>query len=202
MAKTWRLKNIGTCTWTTAYSIVFYAGAQMGAPSVVNMPYSVAPGATVDITVNMAAPTTPGHYRGYWMIRNASSVLFGVGPSGTWSFFIDIVVATTGYTTSYDLVANYCSATWTSAAGVLRGVSPAVAVWRPYPGANNIREIALHLAFCENGVANRLSGKKHFAGFKQRKTGWAVLLDSVEEKQWKEEDPYNIYQMPIQPGVL
>jgi hypothetical protein len=56
-----------------AYSIVFYAGAQMGAPSVVNMPYSVAPGATVDITVNMAAPTTPGHYRGYWMIRNASS---------------------------------------------------------------------------------------------------------------------------------
>jgi uncharacterized repeat protein (TIGR01451 family) len=119
MAKTWRLKNIGTCTWSTSYSIVFYAGAQMSAPSVVYMPTSVAPGATVDITVNMVAPTTPGHYRGYWMIRNTSSVLFGVGPTGTWTFFIDIVVSTTSYSAAYDFVGNYCSATWTSGAGVL-----------------------------------------------------------------------------------
>ncbi len=110
MAKTWRLKNIGTCTWSTSYAIVFYTGTQMGAPSVVYMPMSVAPGATVDITVNMTAPTTPGHYRGYWMLRNASSVLFGVGPGGSWTFFIDIVVATTGYSTAYDFVANYCLA--------------------------------------------------------------------------------------------
>jgi len=119
LVKTWRLKNIGTCTWTTAYSIVFYTGSQMGAPSVVYMPMNVVPGATVDITVNMTAPTTPGHYRGYWMIRNASSVLFGVGPAGTWSFFIDIVVSTTSYSVGYDFVSNYCAATWTSGAGVL-----------------------------------------------------------------------------------
>ena len=40
-----------------------------------------------------------------------------------------------------------------TALGVLRGISPAAAVWRPYPGANNIREIALHIAFWENSVA-------------------------------------------------
>lgn len=74
-----------------------------------------------------------------------------------------------------------------TALGVLRGVSPAVAVWRPYPGANNIREIALHIAFWENSVANRLSGQSALAGFKQRKTSWAVMLDTIDEAQWKAE---------------
>jgi len=119
LIKTWRLKNIGTCTWSTSYAIVFYAGTKMGAPSAVNLPTSVAPGATVDVTVYMTAPTTSGHYRGYWMLRNAASVLFGVGPYGTYSFFIDIVVAAGSTSSAYDFVANCGSAVWTSGAGVL-----------------------------------------------------------------------------------
>ena len=125
LIKTWRLKNVGTCTWSTSYAIVFYAGTKMGAPSAVNLPTSVAPGASVDVTVNMTAPTAAGHYRGHWMLRNASSALFGVGPYGTYTFFIDIVVTTSYSTSAYDLVANYCSAVWTSGAGVL-----------PCPGAD------------------------------------------------------------------
>ncbi len=74
-----------------------------------------------------------------------------------------------------------------TALGVLRGVSPQVAVWRPYANANNIREIALHIAFYENSVANRISGVNMLVGFAQRKTGWANLLETIDEKQWKEE---------------
>ena len=74
-----------------------------------------------------------------------------------------------------------------TALGVLRGVSPAVAVWRPYPGANNIREIALHIAFWENSMANKISAKKFLVGFKQRKTGWALMIDMIDAKQWKNE---------------
>lgn len=74
-----------------------------------------------------------------------------------------------------------------TALGVLRGIRASVAVWRPYPGANNIREIALHIAFWENSVANRISGEYHLVGFKQRKTGWAVFLDTIDESQWKDE---------------
>ena len=29
--KMWRIRNDGTCTWTTAYSVYFDSGAQMGA---------------------------------------------------------------------------------------------------------------------------------------------------------------------------
>jgi hypothetical protein len=56
--KTWRLKNIGTCAWNTSYALVYASGEKMGTTTVVNLPSSVAPGATIDLTVNMTAPTT------------------------------------------------------------------------------------------------------------------------------------------------
>jgi hypothetical protein len=70
---------------------------------------------------------------------------------------------------------------------VLKGVGAATAVWRPYPEANSIREIALHIAIHENGVANRLSGKNVLMGFKQWKFGWVVRCDALDEKQWQDE---------------
>ncbi len=119
MVKTWRLQNIGTCTWSTSYAIVFYTGTQMGAPAVVYLPTSVPPGGSVDVTVNMTAPTGAGHYRSYWMLRNAANVLFGVGPYGTWTFFIDIYVGGSSSGVGYDFAANVCSAVWSSGAGAL-----------------------------------------------------------------------------------
>jgi hypothetical protein len=74
-----------------------------------------------------------------------------------------------------------------SAQAVLRGVNPSVACWRPYPEANNLREIALHIAIHENAVANRLSGQILLANVKQRKFGWAECLDVITEEQWKGE---------------
>lgn len=74
-----------------------------------------------------------------------------------------------------------------TALGVLRGVSPHVAVWRPFAGGNNVREIALHIAFWENSVANRISGQNVPVGFRQRKTGWAIRQDPVDATQWKTE---------------
>jgi Ig-like domain from next to BRCA1 gene len=116
--KTWRLKNIGTCTWSTSYALVFASGEKMGATTVVNLPSSVAPGATVDLTVNMTAPATTGKYRGYWQLRNASNVLFGIGTYANKPFWVEINVSQST-TTGYDFVANYCSATWSSGAGSL-----------------------------------------------------------------------------------
>ena len=74
-----------------------------------------------------------------------------------------------------------------TALGVLRGVKPIIAVWRPYPEANNIREIALHIATHENALANRLSGQNLLVGVKQNKFGWANRLDALSDVQWKSE---------------
>jgi hypothetical protein len=88
--KTWRLRNSGTCTWEPSYSAVFVSGVQMGAPSPVYLPHTVLPGATVDVSVPMMAPMTPGTYRGNWMLSTPAGLLFGLGGSGR--FYVQIVV--------------------------------------------------------------------------------------------------------------
>jgi hypothetical protein len=115
--KTWRIRNAGSCTWTTSYTLVFTFGDLLGASPVIPLPSSVAPGQTVDLSVNMVAPNTAGHYRSYWRFKNAVGAPFGVG-SGIITFFADINV-TSSYGAAYDFAANACSATWTSGAGTL-----------------------------------------------------------------------------------
>ena len=116
--KTWRLRNIGTCTWTTSYALVFDSGAQMGAPSEKAFPTNVAPGQTVDLTVDMTAPGAAGHYFGYWKLRNAGGVIFGIGSTANRAFWVEINVGSpTG--TGYDFTANAASAAWSSGAGAL-----------------------------------------------------------------------------------
>ena len=91
--KTWRLKNAGTCTWTTSYSLIFDHEKLMDGPTEIFLPHSVAPGETIDLSVNLKSPKTPGTYRSYWILRNASNVTFGVGSSGEEPFFVDIEVS-------------------------------------------------------------------------------------------------------------
>jgi hypothetical protein len=93
--KTWRLQNVGTCTWTTSYAVAYFSGEQLGAAPSVPLAGNVAPGQTVDISVDMVAPTTAGRFQGNWKLRNASNVLFGIGPNGSAPFWVRIVVANT-----------------------------------------------------------------------------------------------------------
>ena len=118
--KTWRLKNAGTCTWTTSYSLVFVGGEKMGGPDSSALPRTVAPGQTVDLSVNLTAPNISGNYRGYWQLKNASGAIFGIGSTANKPFWVDInVTGTSTVGTAYDFVAEACSAQWTSGAGVL-----------------------------------------------------------------------------------
>jgi hypothetical protein len=90
--KTWRLQNIGSCTWSTGYSLVFVNGAQMGPTTSVNLPTNVVPGATVDLTVPLTAPNTVGIHRANWQLRNAAGTLFGIGAYANLPFWAEITV--------------------------------------------------------------------------------------------------------------
>ncbi len=85
--KTWRLKNSGTCTWVSAYSLAFAGGDQMGGPASVAISGNVAPGSLYEVSVNLVAPATPGTYKGSWRLKNATGSFFGTTP------FVQIVVA-------------------------------------------------------------------------------------------------------------
>lgn len=76
--KTWRLKNIGTCTWNTSYALIFDSGSNMGGAASIPLASSVAPGGSIDLSVNLQAPSADGAYTGFWGIKNASGVYIPV----------------------------------------------------------------------------------------------------------------------------
>lgn len=88
--KTWRLQNVGTCTWTTDYALVFAGGDQMGAPDEVPFPTEVPPEEGVNLSAQMEAPDFNGTYRGNWQLRNAEGDLFGI--PGEVTFWVQIQV--------------------------------------------------------------------------------------------------------------
>lgn len=91
--KTWRLVNAGTCTWSSDYDIVWFSGEQMEAPDSVPLPGSVTPGESVDISVDMTAPTESGTFQSNWKLRNASGQLFGIGAGEGLPFYVRIIVS-------------------------------------------------------------------------------------------------------------
>ena len=158
--KTWRLKNIGTCAWSGAdVSLIFDSGEQMGAPASSALPTTVNPGQTVDITVNMTAPSSAGHYFGYYKFKSASGGVFGIGSTANKSFWVEINV-TTSAGTGYDFTANAASATWTSGAGALSfpgadGSANGFALKRDNPKLENgIASAQAGLLFVPNNVSN------------------------------------------------
>jgi hypothetical protein len=91
--KTWRLKNNGSCTWTSGYVLLFDSGDQMGAPATASITSgTVAPGATVDISIDLTAPASPGTYQGNFKLRSPDNIVFGINADGQGPFWVKIVV--------------------------------------------------------------------------------------------------------------
>jgi hypothetical protein len=115
--KTWQLRNDGTCTWTRDYRIIFVDGEKMNMPDSVAIPEIVAPGQTVDVSIPMRAPTSPGIYRSNFQLRNAAGVQFGLGKKKDEPFWLEVIVQES--ITTLNFVEEMCSAQWLSGAGNL-----------------------------------------------------------------------------------
>jgi hypothetical protein len=130
---------------------VFNTGEQMNGPAAVNFPNNVSINQTVDLSVTLKAPATAGTYRGYWMLKNASGALFGIGTSANKPFWVEIKVSgTSAGSVVYDFVNNYCSAQWNTGAGL-----------RPCPGAQDDAEgfvLKQDAPVPENGVTSSTPG--------------------------------------------
>lgn len=88
----WRLRNNGTCPWTAEYGLTFVSGDQLGAAELVPLPHPVAPGQTVDASVDMVAPEQPGSYRSNWQVADANGEPFGINGVLEDAFWVQIVV--------------------------------------------------------------------------------------------------------------
>jgi hypothetical protein len=91
--KTWRLRNIGSCTWTSGYQLIFDHGERMDAPDAVQFTTgTVPPGSTVDATVILKTPAADGTYQGYFKLRSSEGPVFGIGASANEPFWIRVKV--------------------------------------------------------------------------------------------------------------
>jgi hypothetical protein len=109
--KTWRLRNSGTCTWDSSYSLVFDSGYSMSGPASVALPGTVAPGQLVDVSVTLQAPYNNGTYRGFWKLQNPSGGRFGFGSNSASPIWVLITVGATPVVTytSTPQVSGSCS---------------------------------------------------------------------------------------------
>ncbi len=75
-AKTWRVRNSGTCDWQPGTKLVFISGDPMGGPPAMDVPPLVA-GAQTDVSVSLTAPAAPGTYRGNYQFQAPDGTRFG-----------------------------------------------------------------------------------------------------------------------------
>ena len=73
--KTWKIKNIGTCTWGEGYQLIYSYGEEMDGEAV-PLSAAISPNQEVDVSVNFTAPTLPGTYISFWTLENDQGVAF------------------------------------------------------------------------------------------------------------------------------
>ena len=74
-AKTWRIRNTGTCAWSDAtgpIAWVFMGGAQMDGPDQVLITGTTLPGETYDVTADLIAPLSAGPHTGWWQVQRVN----------------------------------------------------------------------------------------------------------------------------------
>ena len=129
--KKWRLKNNGSCTWTSGYALVFDHGDAMGGPASQQLTtQTVAPGQEIDVAVSLKAPSATGSYQGFWKLRNNAGVIFGLGQDGGSAFWVKVKVINPATPTpnaniTYDFTKKAPDAEWRNATASLPWGDPA-----------------------------------------------------------------------------
>jgi uncharacterized protein YkwD len=86
--KTWKLQNTGNCKWTD-FTVAFVSGDKMEASDSVTVPETEV-SSTVEVSVDLVAPSDDGAYAGNFELRDAEGKSIPLGTEPT--FWVKIVV--------------------------------------------------------------------------------------------------------------
>jgi hypothetical protein len=87
-SKVWRVRNTGTCEWEAGVQLRYLSDDRMGGPGATDVP-PTEPDDTVDLRVDLAAPSSPGPHRSTWRLTTSDGRFFGN------RVYVRIVVVTT-----------------------------------------------------------------------------------------------------------
>jgi hypothetical protein len=92
--KTWQLRNIGSCTWSSDYSVVYISGDQLGPNTSAKLPGAIKPGSYVNVSISlvMPNPTKTTTYTSYFMLKSDSGEFFGIGQNGNGAFWAKVTI--------------------------------------------------------------------------------------------------------------
>ncbi|MGB8212340.1 MAG: NBR1-Ig-like domain-containing protein [Anaerolineales bacterium] len=74
--KIWSVSNSGVCAWTSGFKLAFAGGDEMGGQDEI-LDSQVAVNQSIDLSVDLTAPDTPGEYTGAWFLEDAQGASFG-----------------------------------------------------------------------------------------------------------------------------
>jgi len=80
--------NNGNCNWS-GYTIAFSAGDRMASPDTAPVPETTA-GSTVDVSVELTAPSADGSYTGFYELRKVNGETLPIGIENT--FWVKILI--------------------------------------------------------------------------------------------------------------
>jgi hypothetical protein len=179
--KKWRLRNNGTCTWTSGYKVVFVSGDAMGGAGSVQLTNgTVQPGASVNVSVNLTAPASPGTYRGNYKLQSSDGANFGIDPAGS-VFYVRIVVENP----NGDVPANDDESNNNGneqASPNIPALSRNMKLTNPYMHGNDVMSLQKKLlarGYNIVGAADGVFGKKTDAGVRQFQADQGLAVDGV-----------------------
>jgi hypothetical protein len=116
--KVWRMRNIGTCTWTPGYSLVFVSGYNMRAGTTTPLNLTVYPGQTADIGIDLVSPSKTGNYESYYRLSDTHGTQFGIGGAANGPFWLKIKV-TAPSAVVYEMVPDANRAAWSNSTSTI-----------------------------------------------------------------------------------
>ncbi|HET9908622.1 MAG TPA: NBR1-Ig-like domain-containing protein [Anaerolineales bacterium] len=167
--KTWRIRNTGTCTWGSGYTLSHYSDEEMGAPEAI--PLNVTqPGQEIDISVDLRAANAVGTHRGNFVIKNPAGLIMQIdNDSRLWVIInvTDTITATpsstpdttgssatgTSIVIAIDNTSGFANATCSSAtdSGKLAETFNAINAYR---AQNNLGEYTLNIKLAQAAQAH------------------------------------------------
>lgn len=92
--KSWQVQNVGTCTWTGNFALVYDSGFQLGgaSPLLLGSGVVVAPKQYLTLTIQLWTPPQTGTYNSAWLLQDKDGNTFGGGPSHNDPLFVQVVV--------------------------------------------------------------------------------------------------------------
>jgi hypothetical protein len=92
--KSWQVQNVGTCTWTGNYALVYESGFQLGgtSPLTLGSGASIAPMQYVTLTIQLWTPPQSGTYTSSWLLQDSNGNAFGGGENQLEPLLVRVVV--------------------------------------------------------------------------------------------------------------